>query len=109
MEDDAAPTLRPSSSSTLSSSSRVDASLATILDQLQYMCADFGNCLDKISDEMCQMNTRIGHIAHQQSRLGDFVLSPSLYPAEDSSLGGGDDDDEDASGFEYDDGRIASQ
>ena len=79
------------------------------MDQLQYMCADFGNCLDQISDEMCQMNTRIGHIAHQQSRLGDFVLSPSLYPAEDSSLGGGDGDDEDASGFEYDDGRIASQ
>ena len=109
MEDDAAPTLRPSSSSTLSSSSRVDASLATIMDQLQYMCADFGNCLDQISDEMCQMNTRIGRIAHRQSRLGDFALSPSPYPAEDSSLGGGDDDDEDASGSKYDDGKIASQ
>jgi len=41
------------------------------------------------------MNTRIGRIAHHQSRLGGFALSPSPEPAEESSSDGGDDDDDD--------------
>ena len=41
----------PSSSSTPSSSSRVKASLATIMDHLQHMHANFG--LDHIFDDMC--------------------------------------------------------
>ena len=55
----------PSSSSALSSSSRVEASLIAILDQLQLMRADFDSHLDHLSDEMCQMNTKIGCIARQ--------------------------------------------
>ena len=80
MEDDATPTLRPSSSSTPSSSSSssgIEASLTTIMYQLQHMRANFGSRLDHISDEMCQMNTRISRIARRQSRLGGFALSPS--------------------------------
>ena len=53
------------------------------------------------------MNTRIGCIAHWQSRLGDFSPSPSPKPAKDL-LDGGDDDD-DASSSEYDDEMTASQ
>ena len=34
-----------------------------ILDQLQHMRAHIGSRLDHIFDEMCQMNTKIGHIA----------------------------------------------
>ena len=47
--------------------------------------------LDTLSDELCQVNTRVGHIARQQARLGGFVefLSPSLEASEDK-----DDDDD---------------
>ena len=100
-------TFRPSSSSTPSFSSRVEASLAAIMDQLQLMRAEFGSRLDHISNEMCQMNTRIGHIAYQQSCLGNFAPSPSPEPIEDP-LDGGDDND-DAFGSKYDDEMIASQ
>ena len=73
------------------------------------MRADFGSRLDHLSDEMCQMNTRIDRIAHRQSRLGGFAPSPSPeYAEESSSLDGGDDDD-DASSSEYDDEMMTSQ
>ena len=76
------------------------------------MHADFGNRLDHLSDEMCQMNTRIDRIARRQSRLDCFTPSPSLKHAKDSSsLDGGDDDDDDdddASGSETDDEMTAS-
>ena len=73
------------------------------------MCADFGSHLDHLSDETCQMNTRIGRITCHQSRLGGFVPLPSPEHAEESSSSdGGDDDDGDAFGFEYDDEIMAS-
>ena len=75
------------------------------------MHADFGNRLDHLSDEMCQMNTRIDRIARHQSCLDGFTPSPSLKHAKDSSsLDGGDDDDDDddASGSETDDEMTAS-
>ena len=57
------------------------------------MRANFGSCLDHLSDEMCQMNTRIGCIAHHQSRLGGFAPSPSPeFVKESSSSDGGDND-----------------
>ena len=43
----------PSSTSTPSSSSGIEASLAAIMDQLQLMRADFGSHLDHLFDEMC--------------------------------------------------------
>ena len=46
-------TSQPSFWSASSSSSGVKASLAAIMDQLQHMPADFGSCLNQISDEMC--------------------------------------------------------
>ena len=49
---DATPSLRASSSSAHFSSSRVDVSLANIMDQLQHMSADFGSRLNHLSDEM---------------------------------------------------------
>ena len=66
------------------------------------MRADFDSHLDHLSDEMCQMNTKIGCIARQQSRLGGFALSPSPDPFEESSNSGKDESD-DASGFTHDD------
>ena len=56
--------------------------------------------LDTLVDELCQVNTRVGHIARRQARLGGFAASPSPSPealtnedGEDSDDG----DDEDAS------------
>ena len=55
--------------------------------QLQRMDA----CLDTLSDELCQVNTRVGRIARQQARLGGFVESPS--PSPEASANKDDDDD----------------
>ena len=74
------------------------------------MHADFGSHLDHLSDEMCQMNTRISRIARHQSHLGGLAPLPSLKHVEESSSQNGEDDDGgDASGFEYDDEMTTSQ
>ena len=72
------------------------------------MRVDFGSRLDHLFDEMCQMNTRIRHIACRQSRLGGFSPSPSLYPLEES-FDGGDDESDDIFGFAHDDEMTDSQ
>ena len=82
----------------------MEAFLVAILDQLQHMRADFGSYLDYLSNEMCKMNTRIGHIARCQSCLGGFAHFSSLDPSESSN---GESDD--ASGSDYDDEMIGSQ
>ena len=103
---DAALASRPSSSSAPpSSSSRAKVSLIAIMDQLQLIRANFGSHLNHLSDEMCQMNTRIGCIARHQSRLGGFAHSPSPELTEKSSSNGGDG----ASCSETDDEMTASQ
>ena len=79
------------------------------MDQLQLMRNEFGSHLDYLSDEMCQMNTRIGCIARRQSRLSGFTPSPTPKPTKESSSDGGDDDDDGASCSETDDKMIASQ
>ena len=77
--------------------------------QLQQMEADFGGHLDYLTDEMCQMNTRVGYIARRQAHIGSFVpsLSPSLQASanEDDDVG---DDKNDASSF-GDDEMMTSQ
>ena len=101
---DAAPASRPSfSSAPPSSSSKAKVSFAAFMDQLQLMRTDFGNLLDHIFDEMCQMNTRIGCIACRQSHLGGFAPSPSPKPTKESFSDGGDDDDDNASCSKSDD------
>ena len=55
--------------------------------------------LDTLSDELCQVNTYVGHIARRQARLGGFVESPSPPVApeasEDDDNSDNDDDGED--------------
>ena len=60
--------------------------------------------LDTLSDELCQVNTRVSHIARRQACHGGFIESPSPSPeaseAEDDdgdSNDNDDDEDEDAS------------
>ena len=70
----------------------------------QLQCMDAR--LDKLSDELCQVNTYVGCIARRQAHLGGFVESPSPPPdaseddeaSEDNDDFNGDDDDDDKDG-----------
>ena len=99
----APPTSLAPSTSTLSSSTG-GVTLNAIMAQLQRMDAR----LDTLSDELCQVNTRVACIARWQARLGGFVESPSP-PLEDDEASEDDDDSdndddegEDASSFSDD-------
>ena len=59
----AAPSSQSSSSFASSSSFRAPVSLVEVMEQLQHMHADLGSHLDHLSNEMCQMNIKIGRIA----------------------------------------------
>ena len=50
-----------------------------------------------MSHWLCQVNTRVGHIARRQARLGGFIESPSpsLEALEDEDYDGDFDDDDD--------------
>ena len=81
------------STSTPSTSTR-GVTLNVIMAQLQCMDA----CLDTLSTELYQVNTRVSYIARRQARLGGFVESPSLPPkafetSEDDDDSNDDDDD----------------
>ena len=68
--------------------------LEAIIAQLQRMDAR----LDILSDELCQVNTRVGCIARRQARLNGFATSPSPSPEASTDEDGDDgdnDDDED--------------
>ena len=66
--------------------------------QLQRMDAH----LDTLSDELCQVNTRVGHITRWQARLGGFIESPSL------SLEASEDEDDDGDSDNDDDEDVSS-
>ena len=53
--------------------------------------------LDTLTTELYQVNTRVGHIAKRQARLGGFVESPSptLEASEEKDDDGDSDDDND--------------
>ena len=83
---------RPSISAPSSSTGSV--TLEAVMAQLQRMDAR----LNTLSDELCQVNTRVNCIARRQARLGGFVesFSPSLEASKDKDDDGdsGDDDDD---------------
>ncbi|XP_030935505.1 nonsense-mediated mRNA decay protein 2-like [Quercus lobata] len=66
--------------------------------------------LDTLSDELCQVNTRVGRIAGQQARLGGFVESPSPSPeaSEDDEDDSDDDDDDSDDDDDDEDGDASS-
>ena len=78
----------PSTSAPSSSASGV--TLEAIMAQL--VCMDA--CFDTLSDEPCQVNTHVGHIARQQAVMGGFTVasSPSPEASEDDDDDSGDDD-----------------
>ena len=58
--------------------------------------------LDTLTTKLYQVNTRVGHIARWQARLGGFVAFPSPSPSpspspkasEDEDVANGNDDDD---------------
>ena len=66
--------------------------------------------LDTLSDELCQVNTRVGRIVRRQAVMGGFTASPSPSPQASEDEGDDDDadEDEDANSFS-DDEMTASQ
>ena len=38
-------------------------------------------CLDTLSDELCQVNTRVGRIARRQAVMGGFTMASFPSPA----------------------------
>ena len=79
--------------------------LDAIMAQLQRMDAR----LDYLTDEMCQMNTRVSRIAHRQAHIGGF--GPSSSPSPEASTDEDDDvgDDEDNASSSDDDEMTTSQ
>ena len=53
--------------------------------------------LDTFSDELCQVNTRVGRIAQRQAIMGGFIVasSPSPPASKDKSDDGSSNDDAD--------------
>ena len=72
--------------------------------------------LDTLSDELCQVNTRVSHIARRQARLGGFVESPSPPPeaskdneaSEDNDDSDDDDDDVDGDASSSSDDEMST-
>ena len=58
-------------------------------------------CLNTLTTELYQVNTRVSRIARQQTHMGGFTTSPSPSPSpyaskiEDDDDGSDDDDDDD--------------
>ena len=72
--------------STSAPSSVGEVTLETIMTQLVRMDAR----LDTLSDELCQVNTRVGRITRRQAVIGGFIVasSPSSEASEDESDNG---------------------
>ena len=92
----------PSTSAPSSSASGV--TLEAIMAQL--VCMDA--CFDTLSDEPCQVNTHVGHIARQQAVMGGFTVASSPSPGafkdeSDDGSGSADDVEDDDDGSPSDD------
>ena len=61
------------------------------MEQLQQMHTNFSGHLDTLTDEMCQMNIRVGRIALKQARMAG--LAPSLSHSPKASPDDAIDDD----------------
>ena len=81
--------------------------------QLEHMDA----LLDTLIDELCQVNTRVGHITRQQAVMDGFITSPSPSPSpqtledegDDGSSGDDDVDEDEDTSSSGDEEMITSQ
>ena len=83
----------PSASTTLStsvpSSSVGGVTLEAIIAQLVRM----DDRLDTLTNELCQVNTCVGHIAWQQAEMGGYKMASSPVASEDENDGSSSADD----------------
>ena len=64
--------------------------------------------LDTLSDELCQVNTRVGRIARCQAKMGGYTMpSTPVAPSDESDADDANDDD-DADSDDEDDGDASS-
>ena len=71
----------------------------------QFQCMDAR--LDTLNDELCQVNTHVGHIARRQVEMGGYTMPSTLVALADESDANDVDDDATASNDE-DDGDASS-
>ena len=90
-------TINPAIFAVPPSSLVVSVTLEAIMAWLQQMGADFGARLDYLTDDMCQINTQVSHIARRKALLDGFA--PSLEASTNEDNDAGDDEDDDASSF----------
>ena len=67
------------------SSSEGEVTLKAIMAQLVHMDAH----LNTLSDELCQVNTCVGHIARRQAIMDGYTVASSPEASEDESDGSG--------------------
>ena len=79
----AAPPTSTAPSTSAPSSSASEVTLEAIMAQLMHIDAH----LNTLSDELCQVNTRVGRIARRRASMGGFTIasSPSTPASEDKS------------------------
>ena len=75
------------------------------MTQLQHMDAR----LDTLSDELCQVNTRVGLIAQRQAEMGGYTMpSTPVASADKSDESNSDDDDDATTSNDEEDGDASS-
>ena len=79
--------IAPPTSSTSSTSAPFSSSGGVTLEDImaQLMCMEAH--LDTLSDELCQVNTRIGRIARRQAEMGDYTTPSTPMALTDESNG----------------------
>ena len=66
-------------------------------------------CLDTLSDELCQVNTRVGHIAQRQAEMGGYTMrSTPMAPTNESDTDDVNDDDDATASEDDADGDASS-
>ena len=108
MIDPATSTIPPSSSAP-STFAIGGETLEAIMAQPQWMEADFGGRLDYLTDEMCQVNTQVSHIARRQAHMVSLTPSPSPSPEALADEGDDADGDKDDTSSFGDDKMTTSQ
>ena len=85
--------------------------LEAVMAQLEHMDA----CLNTLTTELYQVNTRVSRIARRQTHTGGFTTSPSPSPSpqaskiKDDDDGSDDDDDDEDASSSSDEEMTASQ
>ena len=79
--------MTPPASSTLSTSTPLSSTGGVTLKAIMAQLVRMDARLDTLSDELCQVNTRVGRIAQRQVATGGFTTytSPSPPALEDES------------------------